>query len=233
MLKLPRSFCLKCHKVCNRSNAKYCTAKCRAVHFSEIGVHFGGPKNQLVDIECPSCKKKFKPRQRSIKYCSKHCMGLARKDELISMAKARVGPRDLSFESRQRMSIAASNRNNQREYTKGIGGIRQDIGHYVRSTWEANFARILIYLGIQYKFEAIKFSLTIDERPVTYTPDFKVGDKYFEVKGWWNDKAKAIKQAMSEQYPDIDIEYIDEPTYKILQEVYGELNGWECKRRRC
>ena len=149
------------------------------------------------------------------------------------MAKARVGPRDLSFESRQRMSIAASNRNNQREYTKGIGGIRQDIGHYVRSTWEANFARILIYLGIQYKFEAIKFSLTIDERPVTYTPDFKVGDKYFEVKGWWNDKAKAIKQAMSEQYPDIDIEYIDEPTYKILQEVYGELNGWECKRRRC
>ena len=32
-----------------------------------------------------------------------------------------------------------------RGHNSGVGGIRQDLGHYVRSTFEANYARILVF----------------------------------------------------------------------------------------
>ena len=64
----------------------------------------------------------------------------------------------------------------------GIGkvGFREDIGHFVRSTWEANFARILKYKGRNYLYEPQTFLLTLDDdTEVSYTPDFMLeGDVY-------------------------------------------------------
>lgn len=158
-------------------------------------------------------------------------MGLNRREEFIKMISLPREP--ISQETRRKMSILASERNANRVYTKGIGGTRNDIGHYVRSTWEANFARYLIYTNQKYKFEPNIFVLKNENKEIRYTPDFKVEDKYFEIKGWWNEKSLKIKKLMQDQYPDIKIEYIDEIVYKQLEKQFGDkINGWEFKSRR-
>lgn len=73
---------------------------------------------------------------------------------------------------------------------RGIGGIYNDIGHYVRSTWEANIARWLIKNGIEYMYEPKTFIF----EEFSYTPDFYTphNNQYIEVKGWWS-KGDKIK----------------------------------------
>lgn len=186
----------------------------------------------LEERECPSCHKLFFPNdhKHGQKFCTKHCMGLARTDEFAALGRSRKGGK-MSLEARAKMSLSASKRPSNRNYTKGIGGIREDIGHYVRSSWEANVARILKFESIDYVYEPDVFKLTDEERVYHYIPDFKVKDRYIEVKGWWNEKALLIKKLMHEQYPNIQIEYISEPEYLLFTAYYPEfINGWEFKR---
>src|SRR3954470_500547 len=64
---------------------------------------------------------------------------------------------------------------------RGNTGWREDLDHFVRSSWEANVARVLRYLGVEYDYEATVFDLGL----TTYTPDFRIHAKlYLEVKGW-------------------------------------------------
>lgn len=226
-----RSNCLHCFKECKRSTTKFCSKTCDNQYRTLHQIARGGPSKKLLDKECPICKKIFSPQSKRIKYCSRHCMGLNRREEFIKMISLPREP--ISQETRRKMSILASERNANRVYTKGIGGTRNDIGHYVRSTWEANFARYLIYTNQKYKFEPNIFVLKNENKEIRYTPDFKVEDKYFEIKGWWNEKSLKIKKLMQDQYPDIKIEYIDEIVYKQLEKQFGDkINGWEFKSRR-
>ena len=131
------------------------------------------------------------------------------------------------------MSLAASKRNASRTYTKGIGGIRPDIGHYVRSSWEANFARYLIFTKQEYEFEPNIFNLIDDKNTIHYKPDFKTGETYFEIKGWWTDRSKKIRELMKQQYPEIEIKYISELEYNAIQLAFAPLiPSWEKKARR-
>ena len=67
---------------------------------------------------------------------------------------------------------------------------------------------------------------------IFYKPDFKLSDRYIEVKGWWTEKSKKIKDLLKD-YPEIRIEYITEVEYKMLQEFYISLiPNWELDRRR-
>ena len=77
---------------------------------------------------------------------------------------------------------------------RGRGGIRPDIGHYVRSTWEANMCRICQYMKREYKFEPDKFFVVIDGVDLTYTPDlyFPVKNFYYETKGHAKSSSKWI-----------------------------------------
>lgn len=67
----------------------------------------------------------------------------------------------------------------------GKGGIRPDIGHYVRSRWEANICRVCNYVGRIYEYEKMRFKVTINGVDYTYCPDlyFPAKDLYYEVKG--------------------------------------------------
>jgi len=68
---------------------------------------------------------------------------------------------------------------------RGKGGFRLDLGHYVRSRWEANICRVLISMGRQYDYEKTRFPFTLDGHDCTYCPDLylrKTG-KYYEIKG--------------------------------------------------
>ena len=67
----------------------------------------------------------------------------------------------------------------------GKGGIRKDIGHYVRSTWEANICRVCCYVGRDYLYEPTRFKVVVDGSDCTYCPDLYFSDKdfYYEIKG--------------------------------------------------
>ena len=68
---------------------------------------------------------------------------------------------------------------------RGKGGIRKDIGHYVRSRWEANICRICLYFGRKYEFEKYRFQVTVNGIEYTYCPDLYFPDKklHYEIKG--------------------------------------------------
>ena len=86
---------------------------------------------------------------------------------------------------------------------RGIGGFRKGLGHYTRSTLEANFARILLELGIKYRYEPQCFRLELQERRAYYTPDFHIespvllGEQVIIPAGWvelkgWREKTGAF-----------------------------------------
>jgi hypothetical protein len=68
---------------------------------------------------------------------------------------------------------------------RGRGGIRKDIGHYVRSSWEANIARVCLFLNRKYEYEKYRFYVNINGVDFSYCPDFYFPAKklYYEIKG--------------------------------------------------
>lgn len=118
-------------------------------------------------------------------------------------------------------------------YTKGIGGTREDIGHYVRSRWEANICRWLNFLEIKYQYEPDTFSLTDEQTRLEYTPDIKIANKvYLEVKGWETKNFKRKKRLMAAQHPDVFIVQIGEDKYKAMSKMYKDIiPGWEYDSR--
>ena len=153
----------------------------------------------------------------------------------------------LSTQTKQKLSIAATGRIITEETKRKISdtmkkkwesgefdhkilrstklGYRKDLGHLVRSTWEANFARILNYLGIEYKYEPICFDLDI----TNYTPDFYLPDKdmYIEIKGRDTKEVKN-KRIMVRQRYGIKIKVIKWKRYNYFQNKYSKLIlNWE------
>lgn len=72
---------------------------------------------------------------------------------------------------------------------RGICGFRKGLPHYTRSTFEANFARVLLHEGVPYEYEPTLFRLASGGH---YTPDFRllaplrawVPKGLVELKGW-------------------------------------------------
>lgn len=117
-------------------------------------------------------------------------------------------------------------------YTKA--GMREDLGHYVRSSWEADLARVFKYLGLSYQYEPHTFELTApDGHTLTYTPDFYVPseDKYYEVKGWMDAVSARKIQLFNEQYPDHELVVIDKTRFAEFQMEYSHLVQWECPEK--
>lgn len=116
-----------------------------------------------------------------------------------------------------------------------IGGIEK----YFRSSWEANYARILELLKQEnkiynwehepdtYWFEHIARGAR------SYTPDFKiwVNDKdffYVEIKGWMDQKSKTKIDRFNKYYPEYHLELIEADGIKKLKKEYKLLvDVWE------
>jgi len=122
-----------------------------------------------------------------------------------------------------------------RAHGNSKGGKRDDLGGvYFRSTWEANYARILNllmdrYIVADWEFEPDIFDLG-DER---YIPDFKVenmhGDiVYHEVKGYMDATSKRKLRKMAKQYPNVPLVLIDTDKYVALAATYAPMiSTWE------
>lgn len=86
------------------------------------------------------------------------------------------------------------------------GGKRADLDSiYFRCTWEANYARYLNQLEIEWRYEPKTFWFEgIKSGTVNYTPDFYLldEDKIVEVKGQWDGKSKTKLRRFRKYYPE-------------------------------
>jgi hypothetical protein len=149
-----------------------------------------------------------------------------------------------SEENRQRCSDVAHKMQTsgllRQRYSRGSMGKREDLGGlYVRSSWEANYARYLNWLVIQgsiksWQYEPDEFIFEEIKRGCrSYLPDFKIFNldgtiEYHEVKGWMDQKSATKLKRMAKYYPDIKIIVIDSDAYKILRrDIKIFIPNWE------
>ena len=76
----------------------------------------------------------------------------------------------------------------------------KETGHEVRSGWEVEVDLMLHELGIDYEYEPQSFSLPCGD----YWPDFIVGDKVIEVKGWAREKCITKAKQFCEEYSEYE-----------------------------
>jgi hypothetical protein len=143
------------------------------------------------------------------------------------LSKIRKGYK-FSDSARRNMSIGAARRirENNNHHERGKGGFREDLGHYVRSNWEANFARILRLQGKSYEYEPKSFQLAEGN---TYTPDFLVDGVFYEIKGYWTEVAKHKLESFRKQFPDVVVQIIEGTEYDELRSQYRDKILWEGK----
>jgi hypothetical protein len=109
---------------------------------------------------------------------------------------------------------------------RGRQGVREDLGHFVRSIWEANLCRIFKYCGIEYEYEKHRFDLD----DCVYICDFYFPkfDVYVECKGYLYDDARDKLIKVLEKYPDKYFKLIDAEVYHTLAERYKRnIPNWE------
>lgn len=147
-------------------------------------------------------------------------------------------PRALSQIRKQLVSVARFEGTRNGLGSRTNGGFRADIGIYVRSSWEANYARYLNWLKEQgeikeWQYEIDTFQFPIKRGTRFYTPDFRVllpdGTKeYHEVKGYMSPQSKTALDRMARYYPGEKVIVIDGSSYKDIRKKLSKVvPNWE------
>jgi hypothetical protein len=124
-------------------------------------------------------------------------------------------------------------------YSRCRRGIREDLGFFVRSRWEANYARYLNWLhargdiaGWEYEPQTFRFE-GVSRGPYTYLPDFKVTEVsgkvvFHEVKGWMDASSRNRLKRFAKFYPDISLIVIDQKAYRQIEgKLWTVIPNWE------
>lgn len=104
-----------------------------------------------------------------------------------------------------------------------------DLNEAYHSTWEANLARLLNYLGVPFEYEVKDFFLDNSTYRGMYVPDFFLSNnRVIEMKGFWNQSSLRKIKAFNEEHPEYNLLIIDGDMYEALQKIYGEkIPHWE------
>ena len=206
-------------------------------HMNEIILLFHSGVT-LLDIE-----KKYDMSRHTIKKYLKEIGVVRSKEEInrITQVKreeslfSKYGVTNISQIKDPEMQYrrTAGSRNNKRwcgknnpNYKNKIGNtfgykafFRKDLNCYFRSSWEANYARILNFEKEKWVYEKDHFELSNE---TTYTPDFYLNNMnlYIEVKGYWRDDAKEKFLLFKKEYSKLKIKLIEEEQYKELINKY-------------
>ncbi len=108
----------------------------------------------------------------------------------------------------------------------GKCGFREDLNHTFKSTYEANLARILNYLDLEWDYEICRFKFD----DCSYLPDFYLPqfDMWIEVKGNLTSIGKYKLEKMNKFYPNENIKIIDGEVYKRLISMFkNKIALWE------
>lgn len=88
-------------------------------------------------------------------------------------------------------------------------GVREDLGTYFRSSWEANIARIFNETGVAWEYEKEPVTLSVGG----YTPDFVLpNDTILEVKGYWDADSLKKVLAFHKEIPEQRLLIVDSDT---------------------
>ena len=114
-----------------------------------------------------------------------------------------------------------------REHRSSGQGYRKDLKKIVRSTWEANIARVLNYKEIDWEYEKEFFFL--ENVSSTYTPDFFLqNDRIIEIKGLWDDRSIKKVVGFAKECSDKHLFIIDEDMYYSIENKYSSIiDNWE------
>jgi len=122
-------------------------------------------------------------------------------------------------------------------YSRGKMGTRKDLGIYVRSSWEANFARYLNWMKERneikkWEYEADTFDFPIKRGVRFYTPDFKVWENdgsiiYYEIKGWMTQRGATAIKRFRKYYPEEKLILIEKKEYNAIVKWKRLFQNWE------
>ena len=257
--------CIACGKSFNMrsKNNKYCSRKCLPSIAGEKNIFWKG--GQQEDRKCIICKNTFQSfKSQPKKTCSPVCAkdyavqigkaqqgennpnyrgGKERKCKVCSKTYWEAPSLDIKYCSRECFFKDSFLRTSPRWQNKRWGGIgskkgtRSDIGIYVRSSWEANYARYLNFLQthgeiVSWLYEKETFEFPVKKGTRFYTPDFKVTNKrgeieYHEVKGYMTQKGKTALTRMAKYYPHIKIVLIQKKEYGEISKIKAMIPLWE------
>lgn len=208
--------------------AKYCSIQC---------LNESKNNRNKIDYICEQCGKHFIAKSKNIRFCSISCASKFNAKIIgfgIKIKPKTIWNKGLTKETDERIAKSArkeaiSQARIIREgiknpTTRYIHGFYKDVGHYVRSGWELNFARILKLLNRKYDYEPKSFILS-DGR--TYTPDFYMHKNgyFYEIKGMWRKDAKDKFITFKREYPNIKIKLINRKKYfKIIHKFKHRIN---------
>ena len=213
------SFCYRCSaKFYRNPSKKESREKIRAakIRFYQNG---GRPWNYGVTVENNEIWK------RTAQKISKALRGRTF-EEIYGPEKANEMRKKLSLRSRGSNNPMFGKKSPHRK-----GGYRKDLGHYVRSSWEADFARILKLYNLDYEYEPRTFKLIRANGEILhYTPDFYVPSQntFYEIKGFLRDLDREKLELFKQQYPQINLVVISSTKFAELALKYKTLINWEC-----
>jgi hypothetical protein len=236
--------------ICNRehSNELVCSTKCRRRYARENHASKGiSPNQQYVAHEnrsCIVCTTVFNTRVTKQQiYCSTKCFHISRiggtswnkgltrdtdervLDVSIKAARSRMGkPLSEAHKLKIKNSNIGKHGNNPDWF--GKFGIRKDLNQYFRSTWEANFARLLNYMDIKWEYEP----KTLILKSCSYTPDFYLPELnlYIEVKGFDFGRGRPKLKLLNETNSTFPIKVLDDEGYMKLKKKYSSIiKNWE------
>lgn len=149
-------------------------------------------------------------------------------DSIEKMRKTKASTKDERVR-KTKEQFASGERTPSQNIGRGVGGFRPDLGHYCRSMWEANIARILKIKGIEYEFEkeAIPFYDENGDLIDSYLPDFYLtkSKTYLEVKGQMDDVSKKKLDLLKEHHPEVKVFLIDDVVYsKMINSFKNKLD---------
>lgn len=182
---------------------------------------------QYLDKTCSHCRKQFKFEKYLLKrhisqrfYCSTSCSYADRNGHTNS----NFGKKHPGINAGPRPKIMGRNNPMFGKITVRSCGYRKDLGHICRSSWEANYCRILKYLGVDYEYEPLTFEMT----DTSYTPDIRTGNTFIEIKGYHKISFVLKHSNFTRLYPKINLVIINEKIYSHLAIYYSRfIKNWE------
>lgn len=121
---------------------------------------------------------------------------------------------------------------------KPQGGFRADLGIYVRSKMEANFARYLEFLRVhgeirEWSYEPEEFWFPVKRGTRSYKPDFRVreangGMTYYETKGYLDAQGRVKLARMGRYHSEVRIVVVDgRYMADVRSKLANAIPGWE------
>lgn len=176
------------------------------------------------------------------------------KERMRSISKARANAMtqeqwdERTIKSNQtRKNNGTKSNSTQNPFSRTVSGKRKDLNCFFRSKTEANYARFLNYIGLEWVYEPKTFFFDeIKRGTISYTPDFYCPntDKWYEVKGWMDgpsitrlkrfkkyhpfEAEKLVIVAQSKKTYELALTLgFDVIRYENIEKQYKHLPNWE------